>query len=397
MPNIGIDKKTFEKIAREYYRRWRIRLYAVNPAGQTVFGKGCCKDDGTEKCLLARTHAITEATRWGEPTVDLCPKHRMIWAIPLTYNNTVLGGLVAGAAERDIFPNRDGTATLDTRKACLELRQLAERENLVNTALLAARREHHHRERKWAEAIHELKLLPPTDIRRMYLREEPSLLAAIRRDDRGEARNILNSILAAIHYRADKRIPLIKSFFMELVVTMCRTAVEAGGNAEELFGTNFASLQKLSQIQTQEQLAPWLREILERIMDAIRKHHRQPHAVLADAALKYMSENYQQNISRDDVAEAIGLSPSHFSRLVKKQLGRNFTELLNQIRVNRSAELLVRSDKPLAMIGMEVGFHDQSYFTKVFHRYMKRTPRQYRQRQILQELPIDAPATKSAV
>jgi AraC-like DNA-binding protein len=46
--------------------------------------------------------------------------------------------------------------------------------------------------------------------------------------------------------------------------------------------------------------------------------------------------------------------------------------------VNRAAELLRKTDKSVLQIALEVGFSDQSYFTKVFRRHHRMTPRQYR-------------------
>jgi len=72
------------------------------------------------------------------------------------------------------------------------------------------------------------------------------------------------------------------------------------------------------------------------------------------------------------------MSPTHFSRLFKKRTGTTFTQALNQLRVNRAAELLVRTSADLARIALDSGFRDQSYFTKVFHKITHLPPRQYR-------------------
>jgi two-component system response regulator YesN len=83
-------------------------------------------------------------------------------------------------------------------------------------------------------------------------------------------------------------------------------------------------------------------------------------------------------ISRDDVAEAVGVSPSHFSRLLHRQTGRTFTDLLGQMRIQKAAQLLARTDTPLSQVALASGFSDQSYFTKVFRRHLGQTPGQYR-------------------
>jgi len=372
---IALDRKTFDRLRRSYRRAWPVALVAVGPDGRVVLADRPANDECRRE---AYRHAVQEALRWGEPQVDFCPPRRLIWAVPLMHNAALLGGLVAAVGERRVFPDRTGSPAMDLRQACIDLRVLAEKANLTNAALLAAHREQYTRERRRAEVIHEFKLMPYTDVRQMYLRDEPALIAAIRKDDRAEARGILNRLLAAIHHQAGTRLDLIKSFFMELVATMCRTAVEAGGNPEKLFGANFANIAELSQIESEEHLAPWLHEMLERIMDSIRSHRGQSPVHVVSAAMNFMAEHFCEDISRRDAARAAHVSPSHLSRMIKKHLGRGYTDLLNQMRVDRAAEMLARTDRPLAVIALAAGFKDQSYFTKVFRRYTNLTPRQYR-------------------
>jgi AraC-like DNA-binding protein len=74
----------------------------------------------------------------------------------------------------------------------------------------------------------------------------------------------------------------------------------------------------------------------------------------------------------------VGLSPAHFSRFLKQRTGRSFTDLVNQVRVDRACDLLRRTSRSLVQIALDTGFADQSYFTKVFRRYARVTPRQFR-------------------
>ena len=376
--SIGIDRAAYLRLRTVYRRKWKVALTAVRGDGRVVYGDPSSKDPPGSQNPYRR--AIRETLRWGEPTVEFSRNRRLIWAVPLMHNSRGLGGLIASVPEKRVFPDATGSPAMDLRAACGDLRQLAEQSNLTNAALLASRRAEYARERQRAEAIHELKLISYVDVRQMYLRDEPALIAAIRKDDRSEARGILNKLLAAIYYRSGHRLDLVKSFLMELVVTMCRTAVEAGGHPESVFGTNFASISELSRIESQEVLAPWVHGMLERIMDAIRTHRGQSPVYLVSGALEYMSEHFPENVSREDVARAAHVSPSHLSRMIKRHLGRTYTDLLNQMRVDKAAELLVRTERPLIAIAFDTGFHDQSYFTKVFRRYTRLTPRGYRLR-----------------
>ncbi len=374
---IVLAETRFKRIARQYRRRWGVSLCCIDPQGRRVHGRpGCGAEAGD--CTAVRLMALQETLRWGEATVQFCPKKRLLWAVPLMHNAALVGGLVATATERQVFAGTDGRAPIDPRGACVDLRELLERENLTNAAALALRRARYQSEQERAYALHAYKEYGHAGIRELYLREEPALFSAVRAGDRGQARAILNRILVAIHYHAGNRIEAIKSFFLELVVSMCRTAVDAGGDPEELLGANFRSMVELSGIGSEEELAPWLASTLEHLMDAIQRHRRRDSGQALHDAIAYMERHCCERIGRDDVARAAHLSPSHFSALIRSESGATFTQLLNRMRIDRAAELLARTDKPLALIALETGFQDQSYFTKVFKRYRKTAPLQYR-------------------
>lgn len=377
----GISEGQFARLRREYRRHWQVDLCAVDADGRVMLGGTSCSQRECRACEQARAFAVAEALRWGEPTVGFCWRQRLLWAVPLMQNEQVVGGLVASISEQRAFSATPGKAPFDVRRACVDLREMAERQNLTNASALALRRREYRDEQQRAYAIHSFKSQGHTGIRELYLREEPALFSAIRAGDRGQAREILNRVLVAIHHHAGSRLELVKSFFLELVVSMCQTAVESGGDPEQLLGTNFASMSELSRISTEEQLSGWLVATLEHLMDTIHSTRRRDATTQLFDAIAYMERHCCERIGRDDVAQAAGLSGSHFSTLIRRESGSTFTDLLNRMRVDRAAELLSRTDRTLSLIALATGFADQSYFTKVFKRYRKVAPLQYRKQQ----------------
>lgn len=371
-----ITAKLAEKLQAEYRRAWQVELLVTDNFGKIVFGRPPCRNAAV--CEQERAFAIGETLRWGEPTVVPCAGSRLLWAAPIMLNNETVGGLVAAATERRVFAGARGKPPLDIRGACTALRELAERHNLAGVAALERKRDEYAREQRRAYAIHSLKGRGHERIRELYLREEPALFSAIRSEDLGEAREILNRILVAIHQHAGDRLELVKSFFLELVVSMSRTAVESGANPEDLLGGNFERMAELGGIADEEELSAWLRDALEHLLAAIpRGRSREPGSRVFDA-LAYMERHCGGEVARADAARAAHLSPSHFSWLIRRESGATFTELLCRMRVDKAAQLLAATTLPLGRVAQECGFRDQSYFTKVFKKYRKVAPLQFR-------------------
>jgi len=323
-----------------------------------------------------RAHVIREALRWGEACVMPDGDGLVGWGLPLMTNALVTGGVIVEGVPLE--GGEPGEISRRIRAATARLLALLETANLVNADFLRARRAESQRERERAEAIHALKNRLYDSIRDLYLREEPGLLAAIKRGERQAAREIINRVLVGIYHAARSRPALLKSLALELVVVMSRAAVESGADPSEVLGCNFESATALAGLSDEEEVSDWLCGMLERVMDAIRDHKRFPNAVLLGRAVAYMEEHLGEPLDRDSVARAAGLSGSHFSHLIRERTGRTFTDLMAQYRVDRAKAMLRRTDKSIIQIALDCGFEDQSYFSRVFKRYTGAAPRAYR-------------------
>lgn len=368
---------SYKTLAEEYLGKWSLKCILVDKHGKIVYPESGFQSNPEKEHL--RKRALEESLRWGEPSLLLNQSGEVVWAVPVMFNLLVLGGLaVEDIKVSSETENRSEHSPQEIRLAAQDLLAMANQLNLTNSALMESNRLKAMRESQRAEAIHELKGLNYWSIRDLYLTQEPELISAIKKGDRPKAREILNRVLVAIYHLGSKRPKLLKSFILELVVTMSRSAVEAGGDPSVLLGANYSCVAELASIDSEEQLCAWLVSMLERMLDAIGSNKEYPNSVLLGAALNYMQEHLMEEISRDDVAEIACLSPSHFSRVVKHTLGYSFTELLAQMRVDRAKEMLVSTDRSLLQVSLDCGFSDQSYFTKVFQKHTGSTPGDFR-------------------
>ncbi len=373
LAGVDLAPEGYLALALEYRQAHPAELLLCCVDGRLVRGRGPLEAPA-EESRRVREWAIAESLRWGEPTFHLAPGGALLWAVPLMHNAQLLGGLVAWVPEAVAF----GPERPDLPRAATDLRRLAEAHNLTNAALLSDRRQEGGQQQVLAEAIRESKNQPGDSLRRIYLWEEPALVAAIRRGDRGPAREVLNRLLVAIHYAAGERLERVKGLYLELIVTVARTAVEVGGAPESLLENCLTAAARLATIDDDVALTAWLRASLDAALEAVETARRRNSQAQLAAAMRYLQEHYAERLSRDEVAAVAHLSPAHFSRQVKLTYGRTFSELLTRLRVDRAADLLRRTDRPIALIALETGFADASYLTKVFRRERGLTPAAYR-------------------
>lgn len=92
----------------------------------------------------------------------------------------------------------------------------------------------------------------------------------------------------------------------------------------------------------------------------------------------YIDSNYSKEISLSGIAKASHVSKEHLSRLFKKETGVTITEYIVNARLKKASELLRTTTLSIAEISALVGYQDNNYFVKVFKKYYKMTPSQYR-------------------
>lgn len=222
---------------------------------------------------------------------------------------------------------------------------------------------------------------PYDSIRELYLCEEPALLASLHRGDRREAMRIINLILVHIYSAGQERSEMLKILLLELVVMMSRAAVEAGAPQAEVIGFCYRHLNELTAVTDDEQLSRWLREALLRIFDAVevvRAAQVPQHVRKALAAIRAGVSGAEVADIREQVARQVGVSTRQLTQLLKERTGRTFADLLREARIERACEMLAESNLTVAAIALDSGFCDQSYFTHVFQKIKKTTPKQYR-------------------
>jgi AraC-like DNA-binding protein len=94
--------------------------------------------------------------------------------------------------------------------------------------------------------------------------------------------------------------------------------------------------------------------------------------------MSYIRKNFTEKITLEEVAAEVSLSPTYFSRIFKEEAGQSFKSFLNNLRITEAKNMLRETDITLIEIASQVGFEDQSYFSRVFRNIVGVSPGRYR-------------------
>ncbi len=95
-------------------------------------------------------------------------------------------------------------------------------------------------------------------------------------------------------------------------------------------------------------------------------------------ALSFIEQNFQNDISVEDLAACCGLNRSYFGKIFRENTGKSPQEFLISYRMTKAAELLKLTGLSVADIGNAVGYPNQLHFSRAFKKVYEISPRQWR-------------------
>ena len=98
--------------------------------------------------------------------------------------------------------------------------------------------------------------------------------------------------------------------------------------------------------------------------------------------LSYIYDNFRENLSLEQVSDAVGLNKYHISHLFSDKIGSGFVPYIHSLRIEYACNLLQSTDLSVTQIAYDSGFDSTSTFHRAFFKQMEITPLKYRKKNL---------------
>ena len=98
---------------------------------------------------------------------------------------------------------------------------------------------------------------------------------------------------------------------------------------------------------------------------------------MAKQIMDYICENYSQDISLDHLAEKFRISKTYINNLLKNFYHQSFLDVLQDYRLKEAKKMILKNQYKISDVAEKVGYHDVSYFIRVFKKKYGVTPNSY--------------------
>lgn len=206
---------------------------------------------------------------------------------------------------------------------------------------------------------------------------DSELLRTLLAEDRGVAaidavRIHLESLSAAGNLNRD----LLRNFLQDYTQIVYALLYEKDIQARKLFDD--WSSQAL--VQTSENSVfdaiRWISHLTTTSLRYIKES--QQSATIMDKIVSYIKENYMYDISRDDIAAHVYLTPNYVSKIFKATQGCYLKDFINDVRITHAKELLRSTQMSVSEVAAATGFDNFSYFSTLFRKATGASPSNYR-------------------
>lgn len=178
-----------------------------------------------------------------------------------------------------------------------------------------------------------------------------------------------------------KSVLMRQYIIMDAYIVMMSFCEKIEGIEGEMQAQSEELKNSMKTIQTLEEIKNYIRMLLKKIIGVRDTISGRRYSDIIEIAKDQIRKTYMSDeISLNTIAAEVGMSPSYFSSIFSKEMGKTFVEYLTEIRMDRAKELLMCSLMKTSEIGYEVGYKDPHYFSYIFKKTQNCTPKEFRAR-----------------
>ncbi len=212
---------------------------------------------------------------------------------------------------------------------------------------------------------------------------QKALIEGIRSGNEQFVRDRLQDIYSYIKSVDPSNKDFVKNFYWNLIssINNIRMSLMSGDSDKKLEYSELSGLYGLiEKCSNADELNTLLDESARSITSKVNSYNNKSIKLILRKAVEYLQKHYNEQITLNEVAEHTFVSTYYISRMFKKEMGKNFVDYLNEIRIEKAKEMLRDVRYKTYEVAEQVGIPDAHYFSKLFKKYVGVTPTEFREK-----------------
>jgi len=212
------------------------------------------------------------------------------------------------------------------------------------------------------------------------LLDSSTLAELFQKKNKIEISNVIKNKLELLMTNSTLNASIMHSIHQDFLQVVYVYLYNNGIQANELFSDQVSRTLKEKAENSIFDMMKWINIITNKTVDYATEVEKS--MTIVDKAKQYVYENFQENITRVEVASAVYLTPDYLGKIFKLEEGIAINHFINQCRIKKAQELLISTDYTVSQIAYDVGFNNLSYFSTIFKKDVGKSPYMYKKEHI---------------
>lgn len=215
---------------------------------------------------------------------------------------------------------------------------------------------------------------------KLYCQQKLEMKRHVHERDTDKTRECLFRLLTVLLLQHFESMDNLKLGALELFLALFDAAMEEGADIEELSRARQHFTSEWEDVRDHERLCLWLVRVCEAVGRTLAR--KDSAGGLMDRVMTFIDAHLSEDLSVKRIAHEVCLSPSRLMHRMRSEHNASLAACITRARIDKARYLLRSTTMRVGAIAQEVGYRDQSYFTRAFKRASGQTPKQYRDRDL---------------
>lgn len=213
------------------------------------------------------------------------------------------------------------------------------------------------------------------------IQHEQDIITSIQSNDQQRAIKLVNEVVDYLTQRFKSNPEGFKYSCAELVTLVAWAVIGSGVDQRTVLNISHNQVMNLDEQKSMLEVRTWTMNSLAEYLAVLQTQSSDKKDAVSQA-IDYIRANYSRDdISLQEVAEAVNLSQSYLGAQLKERLGVGYIKYLTDLRIEEAKRLLRLTDLSILYIAQKVGYPNVTNFYRHFQRLVGSTPTAYREKE----------------
>jgi len=199
----------------------------------------------------------------------------------------------------------------------------------------------------------------------------------IRADDEEGMGKLINDIFSEIKNNETSDVNYVKNLLIDICMITLRIMYEKSEYKSDTYKGSADIHSDIKSCCNISDAFTYVNDFIVMIFQSVNASEKKNYSAVTNKVIVYLNENYHRKVPLSEASQIVSLSPTHLSRVIKRDTGETYIDLFNNLKISIAVKLLKETNLKVYEVASKVGIENYSYFYQLFKKLTGISPTEY--------------------